>query len=689
MSEVVHYSRQGEVGIITIDSPPVNALGQAVREGLAYRLEQALTDDGVKTIVLTGAGKAFSAGADIREFGKPPAGPSLPSLINAFELSPKPVIAAIGGVALGGGLELALGCHYRVASPFASVGLPEVKLGLIPGAGGTIRLPRLTGIKAAVDIIIAGDPLDAAKAEAVGIVDIVAEGDVVAAAVRLAGEGVGHRRTRDLPLAGDAELLAAVTREVTKKTRGLFSPLRCVEAIEGATRLPFEEALKNERELFLSCLNSPQRKGLIHAFFAPREAAKVPGIGPEVKPRRVESVGIIGAGTMGGGIAMSFANAGIPVTLLEMKADALEKGLATIRANYEATAAKGRITPAEVAQRVGLIRGSLDYADLATADLVIEAVFETMAVKHDVFRKLDAVCKPGAVLATNTSTLDINRIAEVTSRPQDVVGMHFFSPANVMKLLENVRTDSTAPDVQATVMDVARRIGKVGVMVGVCYGFVGNRILHARNREAIALVNEGATPQQVDKVLTDFGFAMGPFATSDLAGLDVGWRIREERRKANDPEVDEPNWLDALAERGRYGQKTKAGIYRYEAGSRAPIPDPETDALIADYRAAKGINVRTVDDQEILERCMFMMVNEGARILEEGIAARASDIDAIWLNGYGFPAYRGGPMFWGEQHGLDKVVAGIEAFHDRLGTKPWQVAPLLRRLVEAGKGFSG
>lgn len=689
MSEVVHYSRQGEVGIITIDSPPVNALGQAVREGLAYRLEQALTDDGVKTIVLTGAGKAFSAGADIREFGKPPAGPSLPSVINAFELSPKPVIAAIGGVALGGGLELALGCHYRVASPFASVGLPEVKLGLIPGAGGTIRLPRLTGIKAAVDIIIAGDPLDAAKAEAAGIVDIVAEGDVVAAAVRLAGEGVGHRRTRDLPLAGDAELLAAVTREVTKKTRGLFSPLRCVEAIEGATRLPFEDALKNERELFLSCLNSPQRKGLIHAFFAPREAAKVPGIGPEVKPRRVESVGIIGAGTMGGGIAMSFANAGIPVTLLEMKADALEKGLATIRANYEATAAKGRITQAEVAQRVGLIRGSLDYADLATADLVIEAVFETMAVKHDVFRKLDAVCKPGAVLATNTSTLDINRIAEVTSRPQDVVGMHFFSPANVMKLLENVRTDSTAPDVQATVMDVARRIGKVGVMVGVCYGFVGNRILHARNREAIALVNEGATPQQVDKVLTDFGFAMGPFATSDLAGLDVGWRIREERRKANDPEVDEPNWLDALAERGRYGQKTKAGIYRYEAGSRAPIPDPETDALIADYRAAKGINVRTVDDREILERCMFMMVNEGARILEEGIAARASDIDAIWLNGYGFPAYRGGPMFWGEQHGLDKVVAGIEAFHGRLGTKPWQVAPLLRRLVEAGKGFSG
>lgn len=689
MSEVVHYSRQGEVGIITIDSPPVNALGQAVREGLAYRLEQALTDDGVKTIVLTGAGKAFSAGADIREFGKPPAGPSLPSVINAFELSPKPVIAAIGGVALGGGLELALGCHYRVASPFASVGLPEVKLGLIPGAGGTIRLPRLTGIKAAVDIIVAGDPLDAAKAEAAGIVDLVMEGDVVAAAVRLAGEGIGHRRTRDLPLPGDAALLAAVTSEVAKKTRGLFSPLRCVEAIEGATRLPFEDALKNERELFLSCLNSPQRKGLIHAFFAPREAAKVPGIGPEVKPRRVESVGIIGAGTMGGGIAMSFANAGIPVTLLEMKADALEKGLATIRANYEATAAKGRITPAEVAQRVGLIRGSLDYADLATADLVIEAVFETMAVKHDVFRKLDAVCKPGAVLATNTSTLDINRIAEVTSRPQDVVGMHFFSPANVMKLLENVRTDSTAPDVQATVMDVARRIGKVGVMVGVCYGFVGNRILHARNREAIALVNEGATPQQVDKVLTDFGFAMGPFATSDLAGLDVGWRIREERRKANDPEVDEPNWLDALAERGRYGQKTKAGIYRYEAGSRAPIPDPETDALIADYRAAKGINVRTVDDREILERCMFMMVNEGARILEEGIAARASDIDAIWLNGYGFPAYRGGPMFWGEQHGLDKVVAGIEAFHGRLGTKPWQVAPLLRRLVEAGKGFSG
>ncbi|PWR18022.1 3-hydroxyacyl-CoA dehydrogenase NAD-binding domain-containing protein [Zavarzinia compransoris] len=689
MSELVHYARQGDVGVITIDSPPVNALGQAVRAGLAARLAEALADEGAKTIVLTGAGKAFSAGADIREFGKPPAGPSLPEVIDAFELSPKPVIAAIGGVALGGGLELALGCHYRVASPFASLGLPEVKLGLIPGAGGCIRLPRLTGIRAAADIMIAGEPLDAARAEAAGIVDRVAEGDVVAAAVRLAGEGVGHRRTRDLPLAGDAELLAAVTRDVAKRTRGLFSPLRIVEAIEAATRLPFEEALRHERELFLSCLASPQRKGLIHAFFAPREAAKVPGIGPEVKPRRIETVGIIGAGTMGGGIAMSFANAGIPVTLLETRAEALEKGLATIRANYEATAAKGRITAAEVEARTGLIRGSLDYQDLAGADLVIEAVFESMAVKHEVFRTLDAVCKAGAVLATNTSTLDIDRIAEVTGRPQDVVGMHFFSPANVMKLLENVRTRRTAPDVQATVMEVARRIGKVGVMVGVCYGFVGNRILHARNREAVALVNEGATPQQVDKVLTDFGFAMGPFATSDLAGLDVGWRIREERRKAGDPEVDAPNWLDALAERGRFGQKTRAGIYRYEAGSRTPVPDPETEALIADYRAAAGIATRAVDDREILERCLFMMVNEGARILDEGIAARASDIDAIWLNGYGFPAYRGGPMFWAEQEGLDKVVAGIEAYHARLGTGPWAVAPLLRRVLAAGRGFAG
>ncbi|MCF4167095.1 3-hydroxyacyl-CoA dehydrogenase NAD-binding domain-containing protein [Zavarzinia compransoris] len=689
MSEAVKWERKGAVAVITIDSPPVNALGQAVRAGLKACLEAALADDAVETLVLTGAGKTFSAGADIREFGKPPQGPSLPDVIAAFENASKPVIAAINGTALGGGLELALGCHYRVASPFAQVGLPEVKLGLIPGAGGTVRLPRLTGVQAAVDIIVDGSPLDARKAEAAGIVDRVAEGDVVAAACNLAAEGVGHRRTRDLPLEGDAALFEGVKAAVARKARGLYSPLRCVESIEAASRLPFDEAIANERSLFLDCLNSPQRAGLIHAFFAQREAAKVPGLGPDVKPRPVESVGVIGAGTMGGGIAMCFANAGLPVILIETVAPALDRGLATIRRNYEATAAKGRITPAEVEARMALITGSLDYGDLATVDLVIEAAFESMAVKHEIFGKLDAICKPGAVLATNTSTLSIDEIAAATRRPQDVVGMHFFSPANVMRLLENVRGKETAPDVQATVMDVAKRIGKVGVMVGVCYGFVGNRILHARNREAIALVNEGATPQQVDKVLTGFGFAMGPFATSDLAGLDVGWRIREERRKANDPDVDAPNWLDALAEKGRYGQKTGAGIYLYEKGSRTPIPDAETDALIAAYRAEAGIATRDVPDREILERCMFMMVNEGARILEEGIASRASDIDAVWLNGYGFPAYRGGPMFWGEQQGLGTVVAGIDAFHARLGTPQWQAAGLLRKLADEGKGFSG
>ncbi|MFA5121346.1 3-hydroxyacyl-CoA dehydrogenase NAD-binding domain-containing protein [Zavarzinia sp.] len=685
MSELVQYARQGRVAVITIASPPVNALGQAVRAGLLATLAEAVADAGVDAIVLTGSGKAFSAGADIREFGKPPQAPSLPEVINAFEQSPKPVIAAINGTALGGGLELALGCHHRVAGPFASLGLPEVKLGIMPGAGGTVRLPRLTGVARAIEIITAGDPLTAEKAEAAGIVDRIAEGDVVAAAIRLAGEGAGVRRTRDLPLAADPVLIAEAAKAVAKKARGLFSPLRCVEAIEAATRLPFDEALAKERELFLSCLASPQRAGLIHAFFAQREAAKVAGLSPEVKPRPVASAGVIGAGTMGGGIAMCFANADIPVTLVEMKQEALDRGIALIRANYEATAAKGRMTAEEVEARMGLIRPSLSYGDLAAVDLVIEAVFESMAVKTEVFQALDRICKPGAVLATNTSTLSIDAIAAVTSRPQDVVGMHFFSPANVMKLLENVRGKATAPDVQATVMEVSRRIGKVGVMVGVCYGFVGNRILHQRNREAIACVNEGATPQQVDKVLTDFGFAMGPFATSDLAGLDVGWRIREERRKAQDPDVDVPNWLDALAEKGRYGQKTKAGIYRYEAGSRTPLPDAETEALIAAYRAAQGIEPRAIDDREILERCMFMMVNEGARILAEGIAARASDIDTIWLNGYGFPAYRGGPMFWGEQEGLAKVLAGIEGYYDRFGTKPWQPAPLLAKLVADGR----
>ncbi|PWR22805.1 3-hydroxyacyl-CoA dehydrogenase NAD-binding domain-containing protein [Zavarzinia aquatilis] len=687
MSEVVHYGRQGRVAVISIDSPPVNALGQAVRQGLLDLIARAQGDDEVDAVVLTGKGKAFSAGADIREFGKPALPPSLPDVINAIEASGKPVIAAINGVALGGGLELALGCHYRVAGPFASLGLPEVKLGLIPGAGGTVRLPRLAGARAAIDIITAGDPLKAEAAEAAGIVDRIAEGDVVAAALQVLEEGVTGRRTRDLAVDAKAETFAEARAAIAKRSRGLVSPLACVDAIEGAATLPFDEALAKERSLFLSCLASPQRAGLVHAFFAPREAAKVPGIGPDVKPRKVETVGVIGAGTMGGGIAMCFANADIPVTLLEMKAEALERGLATIRANYEATRAKGRMTAEEIETRMALIRPSLDYADLAGADLVIEAAFESMAVKHDIFGTLDLVCKPGAVLATNTSTLSIDEIAAATGRPQDVVGMHFFSPANVMKLLENVRGKATAPDVQATVMEVARRIGKVGVMVGVCYGFVGNRILHARNREAIALVNEGASPQQVDKALTDFGFAMGPFATSDLAGLDVGWRIREERRKANDPEVDAPNWLDTLAEKGRFGQKTRAGIYRYEAGSRAPIPDAETDALIAAYRAAQGIAPRAVDETEIVERCMFMMVNEGARILEEGIAARASDIDVVWLNGYGFPAFRGGPMFWGQQHGLDRVLAGIDAFHARLGTKPWQAAPLLRRLVAEGRGF--
>ena len=695
MTEVVSYSRDGNIGVLTVSNPPVNALSHEVRNGLLKGLDKGEADQNVKALLLVCEGRTFIAGADIREFGKPPQPPSLPDVIEAFGNSSKPIVAAIHGTALGGGLELALGCDYRVAVASARVGLPEVKLGLLPGAGGTQRLPRLSGAQKALEMVSTGEFVVASEALQFGIVDAVEEGSDIRAigkayAEKAVSEGWPSRRVRDLTHTLEAgrnsSVFEAYRANLQKSARNLFAPLQCVDAVEAAFQLPFEAGLKKERELFMECMQSPQRAGLVHAFFAERQVSKVPGLAADTPVREINRVGIVGAGTMGGGIAMNFANVGIPVRLLEAGQDALDRGLAIIRKNYENTAKKGRITAAQVEERMALIEPTLNYDDLSDVDLVIEAVFEDMGIKRDIFARLDEVCKPGAILASNTSTLDIDAIASATRRPQDVVGMHFFSPANVMKLLENVRGDKTGDDVKATLMALAKRINKVGVLVGNGYGFVGNRMLHKRGAEAVALVNEGASPQQVDKVLTDFGFPMGQFAMSDLAGIDVGYRIRQERRKAG--EDVSASWLDKLAEQNRLGQKTGAGVYRYEAGSRAPIPDPQVETLIAEYRTEQRITPREISDQEILERCLFVMINEGARILEEGIAARSLDIDVIWIYGYGFPAYRGGPMFWADQIGLDSTLPIIRDFQQRFGGSQWQPAPLLEKLVAKGKRFS-
>ncbi|WP_336367593.1 3-hydroxyacyl-CoA dehydrogenase NAD-binding domain-containing protein [Marinobacter sp. C2H3] len=694
MSEVVSYRREGVVGVITVNYPPVNALGHAVRAGLVAAIEQGQKDADAKVLLLVCEGRTFIAGADIREFGKPMQEPGLPEVVHIIESSEKPVVAAIHGTALGGGLETALGCHYRVALASAKVGLPEVKLGLLPGAGGTQRLPRLTGAQKALDMITTGDFVGARDALALGIIDEVAEGDDVrgaglAYAQRIADEGKPVRRVRDLTDKVNAEKGSDVFNQfrdaLKARARGLFSPFKCVDAVEAAFNLPFDDGMKRERELFTECMASPQRAGLIHAFFSEREVAKVKGLSKDTPVRDVKTVGVIGAGTMGGGIAMNFANVGIPVTIVEVKQEALDKGLAIIRRNYENSAKKGKLTQAQVEERMALITPSLTYDDFKSVDLVIEAVFENMAIKKEIFGKLDAVCKPGAILASNTSTLDIDEIASATKRPQDVVGMHFFSPANVMKLLENVRGEKTSDEVKATVMAVAKKIKKVGVLVGNCHGFVGNRMLHKRGAEAMALVNEGATPQQVDKVLTDLGYPMGQFAMSDLAGIDVGYRIREERRNAG--EHVEPSWMDKLFEQNRLGQKTQAGVYRYEEGSRKPIPDPEVEAIIEAFRKEQGITPREITDQEILERCMYVMINEGAKILEEGIADRALDIDIVWIYGYGFPAYRGGPMFWADQIGLDKILNAVKTYQETVGGEQWKPAALLEKLVAEGKRF--
>jgi len=687
-SELVALDRRGRIAVLTVNNPPVNALSHGVRQGLKDGLRQAIGDGQAQAIVIVCAGRTFIAGADITEFGKPPRDPSLHEVLATIESSPKPVVAAVHGTALGGGLEVTLACHYRVGVPAARFGLPEVKLGILPGAGGTQRLPRVVGVEKALQMIVSGDPIGAAEALQHGLIDEIVDGDLTAAGVAFAEKVVSERRPlrkiselaeKVAAARARPEIFAEFRRSVARQTRGFRAPERCIQAVEAAVTLPFAKGLERERELFRELLDSPESRAQRYFFFAEREAAKIPDVPADTPTRDIRKAAVIGAGTMGGGITMNFASAGIPVTVVEVNRDALDRGLAIIRKNYEATAAKGRLTSADVEKRMGLISPTTDFGAVADADIVIEAVFEEMPIKKEVFAKLDAICKPDAVLATNTSTLDVNEIAAATRRPESVVGTHFFSPANVMRLLENVRGAKSSKTTIATVMAVGRRIGKVPVLVGVCHGFVGNRMLHQRGKESERLILEGALPQQVDRVLYDFGFPMGPFAMSDLAGLDVGWRIRKGRG-------EKALVADRLCELERFGQKTGAGYYRYE-GDRTPRPDPAVEKIIVDVSTELGITRRPIADEEILQRLLYPMVNEGAKILEERLAIRASDIDVIWVYGYGWPVYRGGPMFWADSIGLREVRDRMLEFGRRTGSDFWKPAPLLERLADAGKGF--
>ncbi len=697
MADLVEFERRGAVGVITINNPPVNALGAGVRQGLAEALDRAAAEPEITALVLTGHGRIFSGGADIREFAAPPRDdvPDLRRLIETIEGSAKPVVAAINGTAAGGGMGISLGCHYRLAAPAARLGQPEVKLGIIPGAGGTQRLPRLIGVEAALELVVGGELIPAGRAQALGLIDELVEDGLMDRAVAFAGEVVAKggppRRARDMEdklaaARGRPELFDDFRQAMARRARGFEAPYACVESVEAALTLGFDEALAREREIFRRCVASDQSKALRHFFFAERQANKIPDLPADTPAAAVERAAVIGAGTMGGGIAMNFANAGIPVSVLEVSREALDKGLAIVRKNYAATVSRGRLAQAEMDRRMDLITGVLDYDAVADADYVIEAAFEDMAVKKEVFRALDRECKPGAILATNTSSLDVNEIAGETGRPEAVIGTHFFSPANVMRLLEIVRGENSSHATIATTMRLARTLGKVGVLVGVCDGFVGNRMLYAYTRQAGFLLEEGALPQQVDKVIYDFGFPMGPFAMGDLAGLDVGWRIRKRRQATRPRNLRYSPIGDRICERGRFGQKTGAGWYRYEAGSRTPIPDPEIEALILEVSAEQGIERRAIDDREILERCLYPLINEGAKILDEGLALRASDIDVIWAYGYGFPRYRGGPMFHADRLGLNTVYEAMRRLHDQHGD--WlEPALLLERLAREGKGF--
>ncbi|HRL66224.1 MAG TPA: 3-hydroxyacyl-CoA dehydrogenase NAD-binding domain-containing protein [Ottowia sp.] len=696
------YKVQGDVAVITLNNPPVNGLGYDTRVGITNGLEKANADPAVKAIVLTGADKAFSGGADIREFGtaKATQEPNLLSVIRAVETSAKPVVAAIHTVCMGGGLELALGAHYRIAAPGAKIALPEVKLGLIPGAGGTVRLPRVLGVETALNMIVSGEPVNSemlAGLPGQKLFDKMASSpeklldEAVAFAKEVAAKGGELPLVRNLPAKhpnGDAYFQFA--RNMVKGMAKNFpAPVKCVDAVENATKMKFDDALAKEREIFVNLMLTPESAALRHIFAAERAASKIPDVGDDVKPRDVKSVAVIGAGTMGGGIAMNFLNAGIPVKMLEMKQEALDKGLATIRKNYEAQVKKGKLKQDKYDQRMALLSTTLDYADLKDADLIIEAVFEELGVKEQVFKKLDEVAKQGAILASNTSTLDVDKIAAFTKRPQDVVGMHFFSPANVMKLLEVVRGAKTAKDVLATVMAIAKKIKKTAVVSGVCDGFIGNRMIEQYSRQAGFLIEEGATPQQVDKAIEKFGFAMGPFRMGDLAGNDIGWAIRK-RRYQEKPDMKYSKTADLLCEMGRFGQKTGAGWYDYQPGKRDAIPSTAVEDMIEKHRKDQGITPRKISDQEIVERLVYSLVNEGAHILEDGIASKASDIDMVYLTGYGFPIWRGGPMKYADQMGLFNVAESMKRFaqNPRDDAAFWQPAPMLAKLAAAGKTFN-
>ncbi len=687
----VSIQKRDSIAIISVDNPPVNALSQAVREGLMRCVEEAADDSDVEAIVIICSGRTFIAGADIREFARPPEPPHLPDLIARIEASDKPVVAAMHGTALGGGLEVALGCHYRIAAQSASLGLPEVNLGLLPGASGTQRLPRLIGAERALNMMLSGKPVKAPAALESGLIDHLCDDDSLRdAAIDLAAAEVakGPRRIRDMTVPEvEPDLFEKTRAGIARKTRGLVSPEKIIRCVELAIQVDFDEGCKAEREFFLECKNSPQSDGLRHAFFAERAVSKVPGIGKDANVRRIDTVAVLGAGTMGAGIAYNCLTAGYTVRLLDNDEQGLDRGAGTIQKLFEGGVARGKISEEKMADGVGRLSTTSDYGDIGDADLVIEAVFENLAIKKEVFEKLDSVCKAGAILATNTSTLDVDAIASATRRPQDVIGLHFFSPAHIMRLLEIVRGTDTSSEVIATSLDLAKRLRKIGVVVGNCFGFVGNRMLYSYGRENQFLLLDGAAPEYIDKTLVDWGMAMGPNAVGDLAGLDVGYKVRQERTDL----PDDPRFYriaDLLVEQGRFGQKSGKGMYLYSAGSRSPEPDPAVQALIDSESKKLGIKRREIAPQEIIERCIYGLITEGARILEDGIAARSSDIDVVWSNGYGFPRHRGGPMHYAGSVGLATICEKVSEFRDSFGAEFWELPALLKDLASREQRFA-
>ena len=698
MKGTVHYEVRGNVALMTIDNPPVNPLSSGVRQGLHDGLTKALADDAVAAIVLTGAGRAFIAGADISEFGGKSEGPSLGDCLAAMDNSSKPIVAAINGTAFGGGLEVALCCHYRVIAPSAPVGLPEVKLGLLPGAGGTQRLPRLIGAEKALSFILSGDPIPGPAAVQMGIADHLSEGDIVEDGLSFAADiiakGSPIRRIRDeeeivRQARDNTEIFDNARKNAARKMRKRFAPEMIVQCVEAAVNLgDFDAGIAVEQECFAKCLNHPQRESLIHMFFAEREVAKIPDVPKDTATQDITSAAVIGCGTMGGGIAMSFLNVGIPVIAVEMNQEALDRGLGVIKKNYDIQVQRGRMSAEEVDKRMSLIRGTTDYADVSDVDVIIEAIYENIDVKVETFKKMDAVAKPGAVLASNTSGLDIDKMAAATSRPEAVIGLHFFSPANVMKLLEIVRGENTSKEVIATSMKLGRTLNKIAVLSGNAPGFIGNRMLAGYTRQAGEIILQGATPYQVDNAILGFGMPMGPFQMNDLVGLDLGWRARKLGGMKPEDVPITARVADKLCELDRYGQKTSRGYYIYPEGSRAGQADPEVVKIVEETSAELGIERRPIEDEEVLKRCLYPLINEGARILEDGIAIRPCDIDIVYINGYGFPEVTGGPMFWADQIGLDNILADIKKFEAEYGGDIWKPAPLLEKLVAEGKSFA-